>query len=132
MLDEYSIEVEVRGQIKAGYRLKVSLTSIGIYMDGFTARESSRNTSGYWIQPPAREIKGKWVHTPEFSNKTELWQAIEQACIDAINEYERDTDSGLDKVYEPSESELNEPINLDDIDFGESDPPKAIPWMDRE
>ncbi len=117
MTDDYGIEVEVRGEIGDGYRLKVSATSIGMYVDGFRALRSAKNHSGYWIQSPAQKVNGKWIHTPEFSTKTDFWAQLEQSCLNAINDYETDVPyRGKDTVITDIP---DEPINLDDIpDFG--------------
>jgi len=116
MSDDYGIEVEVRGQITGGYRLKVTVTSIGMYIDGFTARESTRNTSGYWIQPPAQQVNHKWIHTPEFNTKTDFWAQLEEKCLQALGDSDPST-TQKDTVYMPTDTELEEPINLDDLDF---------------
>lgn len=116
MDDEYGIEVEVRGQISKGYRLKVNVTSIGMYVDGFTARESDRNVSGYWIQPPAQQINHKWIHVPEFSTKTDFWARLEEKCLHAIGDYDS-SPTQRDKVYQPTDEDLDQPINLDDVPF---------------
>jgi hypothetical protein len=93
MYDEYGIEVEVRSEIGDGYRLKISVTSIGMYIDG------------------------KWIHTPEFSTKTDFWDQLEQSCLNAINDYGSGTPYiGKDTVITDIP---DEPINLDDIpEFG--------------
>lgn len=117
MIDDYGIEVEVRGEITDGYRLKVSVTSIGMYVDGFRAVKSDKNRTGYWVQSPAQKVNGKWIHTPEFSTKTDFWAQLDQSCLDAITDYETDVPSrGKDTVITDIS---DEPINLDDIpDFG--------------
>lgn len=112
MYDDYGIEVEVRGEIGDGYRLKVSATSIGMYIDGFRALKSIKNASGYWIQPPAQQIKGKWVHTPEFNTKTEFWSQLENKCVESITEYELHVDN---EEEDELRDELDELVDLKDI-----------------
>lgn len=125
MIEDYGIEVEVRGKIKGGYRLKVSFISIGMYVDGFRATESAKNRLGYWVQPPAQLVNGEWKTTVEFDKQSDFWKELERKCVEAV-ELEGDT---KDTVYKPSDKDMEEPINLDDIDFFD-EPPKAVSWMD--
>lgn len=90
--EHYSVKAEVHTQIKlpggeeTAYRLKVSIPEIGLYINGFTARESSRNDSGWWVQAPARKEGRIYKHDIEFNTKKALWQSIEERCIEAIKE----------------------------------------------
>lgn len=131
MSNDMSLEIEVRGKIKGGYRLKVTFTDIRMFVDGFRATESAKNRSGYWIQPPAQLVNGEWKKSVEFDTKTDFWHELESKCVEAIENYSPEQ---LDKIYEPTDKELSEPINLDDLDiFADDDQPsspKAIPWMD--
>ena len=109
----HSISVEVRAAIKDGYRLKVSVLDLGLYIDGFRAVRSDRNMSGWWVQPPATNVKGKWLTTPEFDKSCTLWQEIEQACLEAVKEAER-SDDGTDAAAtaEPPTEPGNSPQQL--------------------
>jgi hypothetical protein len=80
----HTIEAEVLGVISGGYRLKVSVLDIGMYILGFTARRSEKLSSGWWIQPPAIHTNGKWKYTAEFDKSKSLWPEIESACIHAV------------------------------------------------
>ncbi len=99
----HSISVEVRAAIKDGYRLKVSVLDLGLYIDGFRAVRSDRNMSGWWVQPPATNVKGKWLTTPEFDKSCTLWQEIEQACLEAVREAERNDDTDAAIAPPPTE-----------------------------
>ena len=85
----HSISDDIRGTIDKGYRLKVSVLDLGIYMDGFRAIRSERNAGDWWIQAPAIFAGHKWRGTPEFDKTTTLWEEIEQACLETIQEAER-------------------------------------------
>ncbi len=124
----YTIEAEVTGRINDGFRLKISELGIGMYISGFTARKSVRNTSEWWIQPPATYQKktGKYVRCPEFDTKTSFWEELVEEVAKAINIFE----ANEDVVIDPTDEELEKPINLDDIPFGDDEPPKAVSWRD--
>lgn len=139
--DPYSIEVIVRGSIKDGYRLKVSFTVAGMYIDGFTARRSSRNSSGWWIQSPAfREIN--WKNVPEFNKKGALWLEIERRCIEAVEAEEAFTPDVVAEVTAEDLTEEGITKNLDKAveqlglidgnDQKDKDEPKAISWLKDE
>lgn len=127
----YNIEAEVTGRLKGvedGFRLKISELGIGIYISGFTARKSVRNTSERWIQPPATYQKktGKYVRCPEFDTNTTFWEELVEEVNDAIKTFVANEDI----VTNPTDEELDKPINLDDIPFDDDEPPKAISWRD--
>lgn len=85
---EYDIFVEVLGDINNGYRMKIHLEELGLYMYGWTARHSEKNESGWWIQPMAFRVGNVWKKSPEFNKSKTLWQQIEIKCIEAIKAYE--------------------------------------------
>lgn len=97
----HSISVEVRGTIDNGYRLKVSVLDLGIYMDGFRAVRSERNAGDWWIQAPAIFAGHKWRGTPEFDKTATLWNEIEQACLETVQEAERGSDSNTEATDSP-------------------------------
>ncbi|USN96469.1 MAG: hypothetical protein H6797_05395 [Candidatus Nomurabacteria bacterium] len=85
----YSIETVVRSELRdgKGYRLKVSILDLGLYIDGFRALKSERNQNGWWVQPPSNLVKGVWVTACEFDKTKAFWLNIEQSCVDAIATY---------------------------------------------
>ena len=92
MTDEYEIEAIVRGDLSDGYRLKVSVLSLGMYIDGFRAHKSSDDESGWWIQEPAYRVgyRSQYKHSPEFNKKHPFWKTIEHACARAADQAEYD------------------------------------------
>jgi hypothetical protein len=108
----HSIDVEVRAAIKDGYRLKVSVLDLGLYMDGFRAVRSDRNTGGWWVQPPAVNVKGKWRSSPEFDKSLTLWQEIEQMCLEAVSEATRDDDTDTAAPAQPPTEPGDSPQGL--------------------
>lgn len=126
----YSIEVIVRSEIKDGYRLKVSDLGLGIYVDGFRATKSSRNASGWWVQPPSTYVKrnGEYAECPEYDKKTSYWEEIEQACVEAAQLAESDKAAAIDDTTTLSEQDLDEAIKR--FGLSDSEEPKAVSWRE--
>jgi|SRR5579884_1207255 len=120
---QYHVEATVRAEIKDGYRLKVSVLDLGLYMDGFRVTSSDKNDSGWWVQPPAIPYKGRWLYMPEFDKNLTLWHEIEQTCIEAIQLYMQPADEpeNDDKAL----GDESKPTGLfpDDQDFGQRPKP---------
>lgn len=92
MIDDFEIETTIRGDLDDGYRLKVSVLSLGMYIDGFRAHKSSEDESGWWVQPPAYRVgyRSQYKQSPEFNKKHPFWKAIERSCAQAANLAELD------------------------------------------
>lgn len=107
----YCVESEVRGDIKGGYRLKITILDLGVYIDGFTARHSDFDDSGWWIQPPAKQVGGKWKHVIEFDKSKTLWAEIVNCCLDTINLYEQNKTKDLIEVEDVSDVAIERGID---------------------
>lgn len=90
MANQYIIDAEVLGEIKGGYRLKISLVDLGMYILGIRATVSTRDDCEWWIQPPATMTKSGWKPNPEFDKSKDLWLEIVQVCKEAIQVYRDD------------------------------------------
>ena len=112
MANLHIVECEVLSVKNDAYRLKVSVLDLGMYIFGFRASRSDRNTGGWWVQPPATKTISGWKPNPEFDKKQPLWMEVEAACISTVNEYCR----GIDTVYAPDESELNDQSISESLD----------------
>lgn len=106
MSNLYCVESEVRGDIKGGYRLKIAILDLGVYIDGFTARRSGVDSSGWWIQPPAKQVGGKWKHVIEFDKSKTLWTEIVNCCLDTINLYQQNESKLLGQVEDVSDAAI--------------------------
>jgi hypothetical protein len=84
------VEVEFRGEIKGGYRLKVSILDLGLYIDGMRLTKPSGT---WWLQTPAQRVNGRFWHNTEFNQKMTLWQEIFNKCIEAVEDYESSSES---------------------------------------
>lgn len=126
----HAIEAEVLGEIANGFRIKVSVLDLGLYMYGWTARRSLQSKRGWWIQPQAVKTTSGWKPTVEFDKSNSLWVEIEAACIDAVL-----TNQQPDVVAEVSGEDLTDEAISNSLDKAvtELDPeeqPKAIPWLE--
>ena len=104
---KHEIEAEVLGEIENGYRLKVSFTSLGMYIFGFRATPS-KISGEWWVQPPATRSSAGWKQNPEFNKKETFWLEIEKACSLAISAY-RGSEGNLETIEDDmfSESEMD-------------------------
>lgn len=129
MANLHIVEAEVLGDIPNGFRLKVSVLDLGLYMYGWTTRASTKSKSGWWVQPPATRTANGWKHTVEFDKAEALWVEIEVACINAVL-----TDPKLDVVAEATAKDLTSEGAKENLDkavakFGLDGESKAISWL---
>lgn len=120
----YSLSAEVHKPIGLGFRVKVSLLDLGMYINGMMVFPP--NDEHDWaVYPPAQRAgRGKYAYLLEFNKKLPLWLEIHQACIDAVKiELPDEARAFPDSMHERPEKldEVviadDEPINLDDIEF---------------
>ena len=128
----HTIEVTVRNELATkkgkGYRLKVSVLDLGLYIDGFRAIPSNKNQSGWWVQPPSNNVGGKWINAVEFDKTKVLWNEIEKSCERAIETYlNEDVEHARSNSRDvlPSDEEMDDAIQNGVIfpdDWGKSGP----------
>lgn len=100
----HTIETVVRGELKdaRGYRLKVSILDLGMYIDGWRAMPSIKIAGTWWIQPPANSVNGKFVSPIEFDKTMSLWKEVQDSIIEAIETYKREAkEHALDGIQTP-------------------------------
>lgn len=78
-MEKYEVKVEYRGEISGGYRLKVSILSLGVYIDGFKAYPSKKD-DGWFIAPPSTRIGNRYKDVIEFNKAKPLWRDICSNC----------------------------------------------------
>jgi len=127
-MNNFDIEIEVLGSINNGYRLKVLVLDLGLFMYGWTARKSDKNTTGWWIQQQAIQVGGKWKHTPEFNKAIPLWQELEKKCIEAVDQYEENPPEVIDDKELTPEA-ISKGLDEAFEDMDKEKPSSAIPWM---
>ena len=122
----YNIESQVHKQLAhGGYRVKVSLLDLGIYINGAVVFPPSPEHPEWAVYMPA-QLAGRAIWKPviEFNKKLPLWNEIYTSCTEAV-----ELDVSFQKSKnEPEPSRLHhqdvvltdispEPIQLDDIPF---------------
>lgn len=130
-MNEHDIYIEVLGSINNGYRLKVNVDDLGLYMIGWTARRSDKNESGWWIQPSANNVNGKWKISPEFNKAMALWQQIEKKCVEAVNEYEAKPEEPEIADEDLSQESINKGLEEAFRMFDIEDEKKSLPAISR-
>lgn len=99
--NHYGIEAIIRSEIEGGYRLKVSVQTMGMFIDGFRATKDpkAKHESGWWIQQPAFRI-GSFAYKPcpEFDKHNPFWLEIEDCCIKAVQQADGDIAPNFDNV----------------------------------
>jgi hypothetical protein len=103
----YSIEAQVHMPLEKGYRVKISILDLGLYING--ARVLPPNADHDWtVYPPQQKVGFKYIDVIEFDHNQILWQEIFEACVDAVKLYISDN---KDEVVDVPDR----PITLDDI-----------------
>lgn len=114
MTKAFTVEAQVHMPIPQGYRVKVSILDIGVYINGMVVMPPSEGHDDWTVYPPSQRAgRGKYRYIVEFNKQLPLWGEIYDACVDAVK---------LDVSYEKKDTVIddfdeNAPINLDDIPF---------------
>ncbi len=91
MANHHSIDVEIAQSISNGYRVKISVLDLGMYLNGCLLLESDRNTSGWSLLPPTYQVNSKRYHPVEFNKRERLWVEMEHACIEQVQYADHET-----------------------------------------
>jgi hypothetical protein len=105
----HNIEAQVHKPLPTGYRVKVSVLDLGMYINGFVVMEPNEQHPNWAVYPPKQNIYGHFIPIVEFSKKLPLWDEISEACIEEVKKYSQETKDVV--ITELSE----EPINFDNI-----------------
>lgn len=112
----YSIEARVHQPIKEGFRVKVSILDIGMHINGALVFPPNDKHDDWIVYPPAIPTRFKRVYPAEFDKKKPLWLEIEQAAIDAVKQYQHESDPMDDVEWDKmSPKEFNQYLG-DNID----------------
>lgn len=121
MNNVYVINASVHKEIKDGYRVKVSMEEIGMFINGMVIYPPNEKHEDWKVLTPAMKFGYKYVHTIEFNSKLQLWAEIREACIEAVKKYQSESSSMVrsdntnkDVVLEDIS---DEPIDLSSIPF---------------
>lgn len=109
----YNIEAEVHKQLSFGYRVKVSVLDIGLYINGMVVFPPNKEHDYWTVKPPAmRAGRGKYSYITEFNKKLPLWEEIFDSCVDAVK-----LEQSYDKDRVTTVFDEDAPITLKDIPF---------------
>lgn len=90
-IDTAQIVAEIYTQNAKGvYYAKVSIPSVGLYVNSITIRDSPKYPEkGLWLQWPAF-MAGSWIKPVEWSNDSQLKVLLEDAVWRALDAYNRE------------------------------------------
>lgn len=81
----FVIEASVHKELENGYRVKVSLPELGMYINGMMVFPPTEDHEDWGVFTPAQRAgRGKYVHLVEFNKKLPLWEHVFDACVDAV------------------------------------------------
>lgn len=112
---KFAISAVVVGEINNGFRLKVEVKDLGLYMYGWTVRESTKEGEIWWVQPPAQRIGRKYISTPEFDKSKQLYIQIQNKCIEAV-----ESESSIQTPSDPRRAATGD-IVIVGTDIGDKD-----------
>lgn len=112
----FTVEAEVHKEanVAGGFRVKVSVINLGLYINGMMVYppNEEKNQGNWMVLTPARRAgRGRWVHMVEFNKKLPLWEEIYDACVDAAKlEHQFSKDVVIEDIPEG-------PVDFSDIPF---------------
>jgi len=95
--DDLRVKAEVHVPITGGYRLKVFVYGLGIYINGWQVYAGKGNRDRWVNKPPYYTVKGKPYYPLEFDKKGLLWRSITAACNEAA--WEEDKNRGINNPF---------------------------------
>lgn len=78
------VKVEVHKEIHEGWRVKLLIPSVGLYINGMRVYPPNEKHPNEWVVITPSYGKGRIV---EFNPHLELWGLVRDACIDAVKEH---------------------------------------------
>jgi len=121
----FIVGAEVHKELSNGYRLKVTIEALGVYVNGFRVLPG-KNEHKWWVLPPQTKTGTRYIDIIEFDKSLDLWIDINNACIDAVESYQPET-----KIPELTK-EQHDKFMSEEIDkrFKEIDNSTgAVPWL---
>jgi hypothetical protein len=84
----FTVTADVHKPIGNGYRVKVSLLDLGVYINGMVVYPPNDDHNDWSVMTPAlRSGRGKWAHVIEFNKSTALWEDVYTACVQATKQH---------------------------------------------
>lgn len=99
-MQHLNIEATVHKQVKNGYRVKVSIPEMGMYINGMMVYPPNSLSSDWVVYPPAIRSQGGYRPVIEFNKSKPLWLAINKACTEAVklDQYQQRLSSSYDDI----------------------------------
>lgn len=118
MPDEYVVEAMVHKPVGKGYRVKVWIEALGLYLNGAVVFPNTRDDGEKWVMfPPSYTIgkNRKAFYPVEFDRKLTLWQELSSTAILAVEKF---IDAGEPAHNHPADDIFSDPL-LDSTNFDE-------------
>ncbi len=90
----FTIEAKVHKRVPQGYRVKVSILDLGMYINGAVTQPPNKAHSDWWVFPPSQNVYGNFITILEFDKKKPLWEELRTACIEATKQFISEEDAG--------------------------------------
>lgn len=90
---EYLTEAYVHMPLGEGYRVKVSVIGLGMYINGAIVYPPGEKNNNRWtlFLPNIHIGHGKRMYPLEFNKQSPLWLEIYEIAVKAVNDYRVDT-----------------------------------------
>lgn len=88
----HTIEVKVHMPVNDGFRVKVSVLDLHMYINGVLVFPPNNDHEEWVVYPPAMKIGFKKIYPVEFNKKEGIWLEIHEACVEAVKLYKSETD----------------------------------------
>lgn len=110
----FNIEAAVHVPLAKGYRVKASIKSLGMYINGIVVFPPDAKSDKWEFRSPAQKTGFQWSSLIEFDTKLPMWKEITEECFRAVREY---IESNPEDYTRPTTRD----VVLEDIDDGPID-----------
>lgn len=105
----HTIEASVHQPVKEGYRVKISVLDLGMHINGALVFPPNDKHEDWIMYPPAIPTRFKRIYPAEFDKKQTLWLEMLDASVNAVKQYQSDSDPMDDVEWDKmSPNEFNE------------------------
>lgn len=112
----HTVEAEVHKAVGNGFRVKVSILDLGMYINGMMVFPPSEDHSEWSVMTPARPAgRGKYARIVEFDKRKPLWEEVYIACVEAV---EADPEYNQNQTKDTALEDIDDsPIDFSQIPF---------------
>lgn len=87
MTGQFGVEAEVHKPLAKGYRVKASIKSLGMYINGIVVFPPDAKSNKWEFRSPAQKNGIRWSSIIEFDTSFPIWKEITEECFRAVREY---------------------------------------------